>query len=76
MAQIVTLSLGGALSAPLTEKRSAPEDQSLLARWYARHLHQRMLREELLPQPDSVLADARWIREDALRESRKPVWRA
>ncbi|WP_377293830.1 DUF1127 domain-containing protein [Rhizobium sp. SG2393] len=46
--------------------------QHMAARWSLR----KMLRDELLPQPDSVLADAGWTRTDLVREIAKPFWRA
>lgn len=58
-------------------RREAPASwRTLLSRWEARRRWRRTLREELLPQPDSVLADAGLTREDAVREAAKPFWRA
>jgi len=47
----------------------------LIALWYARHRYRAMMRDDLLLQPDSVLADAGFDRAAALREARKPFWR-
>ncbi|WP_430513186.1 DUF1127 domain-containing protein [Pannonibacter phragmitetus] len=44
--------------------------------WLDRINHRRMLRKELLPQPDSVLADAGLERSAVLLEVSKPFWRA
>ena len=44
--------------------------------WLRRASCRRVLREELLPQPDSVLADAGISREAARREASKPFWKA
>lgn len=44
--------------------------------WLDRITYRRMLREELLPQPDSVLADAGLERSAVLLEVSKPFWRA
>lgn len=44
--------------------------------WQDRITYRRMLREELLPQPDSVLADAGLKRSAVLLEVSKPFWRA
>ena len=44
--------------------------------WWARIRLRRMLRVELLPQPDSVLQDAGWTRAGAAAEAAKPFWRA
>jgi len=48
---------------------------ALPALWWHRLTRRRMLREELLPQPDSVLRDAGWSRAAALAEAAKPFWR-
>ncbi|WP_122519416.1 DUF1127 domain-containing protein [Pannonibacter phragmitetus] len=44
--------------------------------WLERISYRRMLRKELLPQPDSVLADAGLDRAAVLLEVSKPFWRA
>lgn len=44
--------------------------------WLDRISYRRMLRKELLPQPDSVLADAGLERAAVLLEVSKPFWRA
>ncbi|MEL6576080.1 MAG: hypothetical protein AAFU72_02545 [Pseudomonadota bacterium] len=58
--------------------RSVPQagEHALIARMRRRLALRRMLRNELLREPDSVLADAGWTREEALREARKPIWQA
>ncbi|GHG79282.1 DUF1127 domain-containing protein [Pseudodonghicola xiamenensis] len=43
--------------------------------WRHRWALRRMLRDDLLPQPDSVLQDAGWRRAAALVEAAKPFWR-
>jgi uncharacterized protein YjiS (DUF1127 family) len=48
----------------------------MISLWYARHRYRRMLRKDLLPQPDSVLADAGITRAAATGEAQKPFWRA
>jgi uncharacterized protein YjiS (DUF1127 family) len=48
----------------------------MISVWYARHQYRQMLRNELLPQPDSVLADAGITRAAAKGEAQKPFWRA
>jgi uncharacterized protein YjiS (DUF1127 family) len=48
----------------------------MISLWYARHRYRRMLRKDLLPQPDSVLADAGITRAAARGEAQKPFWRA
>ena len=48
----------------------------MISVWYARHQYRRMLRIDLLPQPDSVLADAGITRAAAKGEAQKPFWRA
>lgn len=47
----------------------------LLRRWRDRMTLRRMLRDELLRQPDSVLTDAGWTRDAARNEASKPFWR-
>lgn len=42
--------------------------------WLARYQLRSMLCHELLLQPDSVLEDAGFTREDAEREASKPFW--
>ena len=54
----------------LISQRFARMSDRIARRWALR----RMLRDDLLPQPDSVLADAGWTRTAALREARKPLW--
>lgn len=44
--------------------------------WSARYQYRRMLRDDLLLQPDSVLADAGITRTAAKCEAQKPFWRA
>lgn len=53
-----------------------PASSGIVSVWLARHRHRKMLRNSLLPQPDSVLADAGMCREQAKREADKPFWRA
>ncbi|MEL6295454.1 MAG: hypothetical protein AAFY84_18265 [Pseudomonadota bacterium] len=48
----------------------------IISIWYARHQYRRMLRNDLLPQPDSVLADAAITRTAAQCDAHKPFWRA
>ncbi|WP_417673356.1 DUF1127 domain-containing protein [Pseudodonghicola sp.] len=48
---------------------------SLPALWWHRLTLRRMLRDELLRHPDSVLSDAGWSRAAALEEAAKPFWR-
>ncbi|MEM9028364.1 MAG: hypothetical protein AAGC70_08335 [Pseudomonadota bacterium] len=48
----------------------------LIQTWRKRWHHRRMLREDLLHQPDSVLADVGYTRNDAEREANTPFWRA
>ncbi|WP_421852029.1 DUF1127 domain-containing protein [Oricola sp.] len=48
----------------------------LVRRWIDRAACRRMLREELLPQPDSVLNDAGITRQAAACEAAKPFWKA
>jgi uncharacterized protein YjiS (DUF1127 family) len=48
---------------------------TLVRLWGERLKTRRELRNEILQQPDSVLADFGWSRHDALREARKPFWR-
>lgn len=52
------------------------DGKSLLDRWRDRAAMRRMLRDELLSQPDRVLADAGWTRNAAQTEASKPFWRA
>lgn len=47
-----------------------------LSIWYERYQFRIMLRDDLLPQPDSVLEDAGISRGIAKREAQKPFWRA
>lgn len=49
---------------------------TLLRRWRDRATFRSMLRQHLLTQPDSVLADAGWTRDAAEKEAGKPIWRA
>lgn len=44
--------------------------------WRRRRTFRRELRNELLPQPDSVLEDAGWTRAEAEAEAQRPFWRA
>ncbi len=55
---------------------AAVRARSLVHLWMARHRHRAMLRNDLLPQPDSVLQDAATTRAKAEAEARKPFWRA
>lgn len=48
---------------------------ALLERFIQRWRRRRALRRELLPEPDSVLADAGFTRAEAEREASKPFWR-
>ncbi len=48
----------------------------IISGWYARYQYRRMLRDDLLPQPDSVLEDAGFNRATAKVEAQKPFWRA
>lgn len=48
----------------------------ILSAWHARYQYRRMLRDDLLPQPDSVLEDAGFNRATAMAEAQKPFWRA
>ena len=59
---------------PLTARQS--RQGGIISVWYARHQYRQMLRNELLPQPDSVLADAGITRAAAKGEAHKPFWRA
>lgn len=43
--------------------------------WLRRWRLRRTLARELLPQPDSVLADAGWTRAALRAEVAKPIWR-
>lgn len=72
MADVIHLSCNRKAIAPA---RRADAPGPMLHRWRARAVLRRMLRDELLPQPDSVLADAGWSREAAKREAAKPFWR-
>lgn len=49
---------------------------ALLSTWQNRRKNRRALVELALHQPDSVLLDAHISRGAALREGRKPFWRA
>lgn len=53
-----------------------PTNPGIVSVWVARHRYRKMLRNCLLPQPDSVLADAGIRRDQAKREAGKPFWRA
>ena len=59
-----------------TQAPAAVDCKGILAAWLARHRHRRMLRDDLLPQPDSVLEDAGITRRQAQAEAAKPFWRA
>lgn len=48
----------------------------IIAVWHARYQYRQMLRDDLLLQPDSVLADAGITRVAAKCEAQKPFWRA
>ncbi|PTE19918.1 hypothetical protein C5F48_20335 [Cereibacter changlensis JA139] len=48
---------------------------SLLRVWRERAALRKILAQDLLPGPDSVLEDAGWTREAAQAEARKPFWR-
>lgn len=54
----------------------APGLRAVLKTWLARRVRRQMLRKELLPQPDSVLADAGLTRAEATAEAAKPFWTA
>lgn len=47
-----------------------------LCRYRKRAIYRKMLREELLLQPDSVIEDAGLDRDLASSEAHKPFWRA
>lgn len=49
---------------------------ALFVLWVKRYRYRRMLREHLLPQPDSVFEDAGMSRAEAGAEAAKPFWRA
>ncbi len=62
-----------------SEQIEEPKASSWRARlrlWRERRRRRAMIRDELLPQPDSVLADAGLTREEATEEASKPFWRA
>ena len=59
---------------PAKRAEIAPKT-SLLLLWRKRHAHRAMLRNELLRQPDSVLADAGLTRAEAESTAQKPFWR-
>lgn len=44
--------------------------------WRQRRETRKMLRDELIYQPDSVLHDAGWTRPLAVKEAKKPFWMA
>jgi len=48
--------------------------RSLFRVWSERAALRKILVQELLPGPDSVLQDAGWTREAAQIEARKPFW--
>lgn len=63
----------------LIERRSVPSERrfvEVLEVWRERSIYRKMLRDELLRQPDSVLEDAGVDRKTAEAEARKPFWRA
>ena len=59
-----------------TAEPSASARGGALSQWLARARYRNALRRELLPQPDSVLADFGVTREEAEEEAYKPFWRA
>jgi uncharacterized protein YjiS (DUF1127 family) len=59
---------------PETAQRS--RKVGIISVWYARYQYRQMLRDDLLLQPDSVLADAGITRIAARCEAQKPFWRA
>lgn len=63
---------------PIRQPKPASRTRSFgpLSIWYARYRYRLMLRDDLLTQPDSVLADAGISRTAAKREAQKPFWRA
>lgn len=72
----------GIVSFPYPQDRAPaprrPGDKGLMRRlplWRDRRALRRILRDELLPQPDSVLCDAGWSRAAAMAEAAKPFWR-
>lgn len=75
MAEIIQMTSATRVSlceGPIARRRLIWADLAALRRkWRDR----RVLAEELLPQPDSVLADAGWTREALKAELRKPFWR-
>ena len=77
MADVIPFPVSHLMTAPPRRLRNeaTPHATSTLQRWHERVVLRRMLRDDLLPQPDSVLADAGWTREAAWREAGKPFWR-
>ena len=63
---------------PICQPKPASRSRSvgIHSVWYARYQYRQMLRDDLLLQPDSVLADAGISRTAAKREAQKPFWRA
>lgn len=80
MAEIVYLVFadesGSQLTASTPKKHVGFDLVLLFKKWKNRTALRRMLRDVLLPGPDSVLADAGWTREAAGREAAKPFWKA
>ena len=62
---------------PIQKPKPASRTRSfgILSVWYARYQYRQMLQDDLLLQPDSVLADAGVTRTAAEGEARKPFWR-
>ncbi|MDK3016187.1 hypothetical protein [Pseudodonghicola flavimaris] len=56
-------------------RNASPSRLSRLMLWRQRRAQRLMLRDDLLRQPDSVLADAGWTRAAARAEAAKPFWR-
>ncbi|MEO0990979.1 MAG: DUF1127 domain-containing protein [Pseudomonadota bacterium] len=63
---------------PMPRFKPVPRSRrfGLLSLWYERHQYRIMLRDDLLPEPDSVLEDAGISRDFAKLEAQKPFWRA
>ncbi|MGV6873835.1 hypothetical protein ACUSIJ_14255 [Pseudochelatococcus sp. B33] len=77
MSNVIDFPLRGLQSAdpPAVSEPKQQPAMTLLSRWQDRIVLRRMLRRDLLTQPDSVLADAGWTRDAAKKEADKPIWR-
>ncbi|MEL6220005.1 MAG: hypothetical protein AAFR79_16320 [Pseudomonadota bacterium] len=74
MADVVPLRPAISVPELTTDRHRLTVKGVLPAQWLERMEYRRILREELLPQPDSVLADVGLTRSQVRQEAQKPFW--